>query len=212
MNLSKYISKKTTFNELKAIYGDLTPEKVTCAFTQVADILIPQLKQFGGPKPVVVPVGADQLPHINLARDIAQRMKAEYKFIPPSAVFTKLMPGLKGGKMSSSDPTSAIFFSDSPKEVKKKIMKYAFSGGQDTLEKHRKLGGNPDVDIAFQWLTFFEEDDKKLAKIHKDYKSGKLLSGELKQILVDKINGFLAVHQKERIKAKKNVEKFMVRD
>lgn len=45
------------------------------------------------------------------------------------------------------------------------INKYAFSGGRDTLEEHRQLGGNCDVDVSFQYLTFFLEDDEKLEKI-----------------------------------------------
>ncbi len=116
------------------------------------------------------------------------------------------------GKMSSSEEASAIYTTDTPEQVKKKVMRYAFSGGRTTIEEHRKLGGNPDVDISYQWLTFFEEDDKKLEKIYKDYKAGKLLSGELKQILVDKINEFLRKHQANREKAKKDIEKFMLRD
>jgi len=201
-NLSKFVSKKTTYNELKSIYGKITPEKMVSAFTQVADILHPQLS---GPKPVVVPVGVDQLPHISLTRDIANRMK----LVPPSATFHKLMPGLKGGKLSSSDPGSAIFLTDSPKEIKKRINKYAFSGGQKTLEEHRKKGGNPDIDISYQWLTYIEEDDKKLKKIYNDYKSGKLLSGEMKAILIEKLTKFLEQHQKKRVKAKKQVDKFL---
>ena len=89
-------------------------------------------------------------------------------------------------------------------------MKYAFSGGQDTLEKHRKLGGTPNTDVSFQWLTFFEENDKQLERIHDDYKSGKMLTGELKQILVEKINAFLVDHRKKREKV--NVEDYMLRD
>jgi tryptophanyl-tRNA synthetase len=129
MNLSKYAAKYITFNELKAIYGGLTPGKIISALTQVADILHPQLEENGGPKPVVVPVGVDQLPHINLTRDIATRMKSDYNFILPSATFHKFLPGLKGGKMSSSDKDSCICFNDNPKEVERKIKKYAFSGG-----------------------------------------------------------------------------------
>lgn len=94
--------------------------------------------------------------------------------------------------------------------VEKKINKYAFSGGRDTLEEHRKLGGNPDVDICFQYLRMLlEEDDNKVDKIYKDYKSGKLLSGELKKITIEKINSFLAEHQKKREAAKKVVDKFL---
>lgn len=208
-NLSKYVSKKTTFNELESMYGTLTPEKMISVFTQVADILHPQLKENGGPKPVIVPVGADQLNHINLTRDMASRMKSEYNFILPSAIFNKMLPGLQGGKMSSSRPESYIALTDSPEEVKKKIMKYAFSGGRETIEEHRKKGGNPDVDISYQYLTYFEEDDKKLEKIYNDYKSGKLLTGELKQILIDKLNKFLKHHQAERNKARKKLNKFL---
>ena len=45
------------------------------------------------------------------------------------------------------------------------INKYAFSGGRDTVEDHRKYGGDVTVDIAYQYLTFFLEDDEKLAQI-----------------------------------------------
>jgi len=213
MNLSKLISNKTTFNEVSAIFGDISPAKLVSALTQVADILHPQLKEHGGPKPVVVPVGADQLPHINFTRDIAYKMSREYGFILPSATFNMFIPGLQGGKMSSSNPLSYIALTDSPKEVETKIKKYAFSGGQATIEEHRKKGGSPDIDISYQYLRmFFEPDDRKLKKIYDDYKSGKLLTGELKQILIDKVNLFLKEHQKKRELAKKDIDKFMFKE
>ena len=59
---------------------------------------------------------------------------------------------------------------------------------------------------------FFEPSDEKLAKIEKDYKSGKLLSGELKAILIEKINSFLKEHQKKREEAKKNIDKFIFKN
>jgi tryptophanyl-tRNA synthetase len=59
---------------------------------------------------------------------------------------------------------------------------------------------------------FFEEDDKKLEKIEKDYRSGKLLSGELKAILIEKINSFLKEHQANREKAKKQLDKFILKN
>lgn len=43
--------------------------------------------------------------------------------------------------------------------------KYAFSGGRDTKEEHEKFGGDTDVDVSYQYLTFFLEDDEKLAHI-----------------------------------------------
>ena len=45
------------------------------------------------------------------------------------------------------------------------INKYAFSGGRDTIEEHRQLGGNTEVDVSYQYLTFFLDDDEKLAHI-----------------------------------------------
>ena len=67
--------------------------------------------------------------------------------------------------MSASDANSSIFLSDTPKQIKNKINKYAFSGGGTTVEEHREKGGNCDVDISYQYLTFFLEDDEKLAQI-----------------------------------------------
>jgi len=173
-------------------------------------MLHPQLKEFeGAPLPIIVPVGADQDPHLRLARDLSQRIK-EFKFTQLSSTYHKFMPGLDGGKMSSSNENSYIALTDTPEEAARKIKKYAFSGGQATLEEHRKLGGNPDIDIAFQMLRYgLEPDDKKLQEIENNYKSGKLLSGELKQILIEKITSFLKDHQEKRKKAAKEVEKFL---
>lgn len=67
--------------------------------------------------------------------------------------------------MSASDPNSAIYMTDTPNQIKNKINKHGFSGGRETEELHRKYGGNPDVDVPFQYLSFFEEDDEKLAQI-----------------------------------------------
>jgi tryptophanyl-tRNA synthetase len=70
----------------------------------------------------------------------------------------------------------------------------------------------PEIDVSYQWLTFLEEDDNKLKKIYDDYKSGSLLSGELKQILVDKLNGFLKKHQEAKEKAKDKLDKYVLKD
>ncbi|MGC8676574.1 MAG: tryptophan--tRNA ligase, partial [Candidatus Micrarchaeia archaeon] len=100
---------------------------------------------------------------------------------------------------------------DDEKTVRNKIMKYAFSGGQATAELQRKLGGNPDVDVAFQLLYFFlEEDDKKIEEIRSEYKSGKMLTGELKELAAEKLVEFLKKHNERKEKAKgKQIEKFM---
>ncbi len=206
--LQNLLAKHATFNEFKAVYGAITPGKMISALLQASDMLHPQLSEFEGVLPVIVPVGIDQDPHIRLARDISQRIKS-LKFIQLSSTYHLFAPGLSGGKMSSSDPNSYIALTDSKEEVERKIKKYAFSGGKDTLEEHRKKGGNPDIDVSFQYLRmFFEPDDKKLEKIYNDYKSGKMLTSELKQITIEKINSFLKIHQKKREQMRKYLQNF----
>lgn len=205
--LASNFSRYATFNEFKGVYGEISPGKMIASLLQAADMFHAQLQEFEGPHPVLIPVGIDQDPHLRIARGMASRFK-DYKFIPISSTYHLFMPGLSGGKMSSSDANSYIALTDTPEEVKKKINKYAFSGGQATIEEHRKKGGNPDVDVSYLYLKyFFEQDDKRLEKIYKDYKSGKLLTGELKAILIEKINKFLKEHQKNREKARKIVKK-----
>ena len=166
-----------------------------------------QLPEFEGQFPVLVPVGIDQDPHLRLARDIAKRVRTK-GFTQLSSSYHLFMPGLDGGKMSASVPSSFISMTDSAEDVKRKINKYAFSGGQATLEEHRKKGGNPDIDVCYQYLQmFFEQDDKKLKEIYDNYKSGKLLTGELKKYTIDKINTVLKEHHKKFIKAEKDVKK-----
>lgn len=66
------------FSEVSAIYGfsgETSIAHMESVMAQSADILHPQLKEFGGPKPVVIPVGADQDPHIKLTRDLAYRTR-----------------------------------------------------------------------------------------------------------------------------------------
>ncbi|MEK6945214.1 MAG: tryptophan--tRNA ligase [Nanoarchaeota archaeon] len=206
--LQNLLARHASFNEFKAVYGEISPGKMLSSLLQAADMLHPQLPEFEGKVPVLVPVGFDQDPHLRLARDISQRIKPS--FMQLSSTYNIFIPGLGGGKMSSSDPNSYIALTDSEKEVETKIKKYAFSGGRDTLEEHRKLGGNPDIDVSFQYLKFlFEEDDKKLKKIEQDYRSGKLTTGELKAITIEKINNFLKAHQKKREAARKLVRKFL---
>ena len=162
---------------------------------------------YGKKIPCLIPHAIDQDPHFRLTRDILPKL-GHYK---PASIQCSFLPPLTGmdGKMGSSEG-AAIYLSDRAKEVEHKIKKYAFSGGRDTLEEHRRHGGNPDIDICYQYLRYmFEPDDKKLREIHDSYKSGAMTSGELKQITIDKINAFLKEHQKAREKAKKKVGEFV---
>ncbi len=76
-DLAFELSAEVNWSELKAIYGfnpETTLARMFVTSIQASDILHPQLEVFGGPKPVVVPVGADQDPHIRLTRDLASRV------------------------------------------------------------------------------------------------------------------------------------------
>jgi len=203
------VAKRITYSTAKAAFGLKPENNIGWSFypaMQAAHILFPQFAR--GKHLSVVPVGIDQDPFIRLTRDIAEH--PDFKFEKPAALHAKFIPSLQGSSKMSSSGEGVIFLADSPEEVKRKINKHAFSGGQPTLELQRKKGGNPDIDISFQYLKmFFEPDDKKLKKIHDDYKSGKLMTGELKQILIDKINAFLKEHQKAREAAKKQIDKFL---
>jgi tryptophanyl-tRNA synthetase len=85
---------------------------------------------------------------------------------------------------------------DSPLQTK--INRHAFSGGQANLEDHRRLGGNPDVDVSYIYLTYFEEDDAKLEKLAKDYRSGELLTGDLKKLAIDILQEYVEKFQARR--------------
>lgn len=203
------VAKKMTYSMAKAVFG-LTPSSnigwVFYPAMQAAHILFPQFyereKQI-----TLVPIGIDQDPFMRVTRDVANKLN----FIKPAAIHNMFAPGLKGPKMSSSKG-EAIWLSDDEETVAKKVRKYAFSGGQPSIEKHRKFGGNPDVDVSFLYLKyFFEESDKKLEQIERDYKNGDLLTGELKEYFIEKVNKYLKKHRRMREKVKKNLDKYMLR-
>ncbi|CAL2047572.1 CBN-WARS-1 protein [Caenorhabditis brenneri] len=147
--------------------------------------------------PCLIPCAIDQDPYFRMTRDAAHKLKAA----KPCLIFSTFLPALQGAqtKMSASEPNTCIFLDDTPKQIKNKINKYAFSGGQQTVEEHRAKGGNCDVDISFQFLRFFLEDDQKLAEIREKYTKGEILSGELKAMAtqeVQKIVGEMAERRK----------------
>ena len=74
--------------------------------------------------------------------------------------------------MSASNTDSAVFLTDSDDEIRRKIMTHAFSGGRETAKLQRELGADLDIDVAYQWLRFFLEDDEELDAIGKSYGSG----------------------------------------
>lgn len=176
-------SKKTNFNELKAIYGFNQSTNLAHLYApliQVADILLPQIEEYGGPKKVVVPVGIDQDPHIRLTRDIASKLNEEFGFLSPSSTYHRFLTGLSGDKMSSSKPNTAIFLNDNSKLAGKKV-KTAKTGGRESLKDQKELGGEPDKCVIYEMLVYhLIDNDSELKNIREDCLNGSLLCGECK--------------------------------
>lgn len=207
------VAKKITFSTVKAAFGLTNESNIGSIFytaMQAVPAFLPSVLKKEN-IPCLIPHAIDQDPHFRVSRDIIPKL-GYYK---PASIQCRFLPGLTGmdkdGKMSASEQSTAIYATDDEKTVKMKINKYAFSGGQATIEEHRQKGGDPDIDVAYQWLMFFEEDDQKLRKIYNDYKSGKLLSGELKAILIEKLNKFLKELQEKRKKAAGQIDKFILK-
>ncbi|XP_076924397.1 tryptophan--tRNA ligase, cytoplasmic-like [Bidens hawaiensis] len=144
----------------------------------------------------LIPCAIDQDPYFRMTRDVAPRLG----YNKPALIESSFFPALQGvsGKMNAGDPNSAIYITDSPKKIKDKVNKYAFSGGQDSVENHRKYGANLEVDIPFKYLSFFLEDDEELEHIRKEYGSGRMLTGEVKKKLIDVLTVLVERHRAAR--------------
>ncbi len=300
------LGKRTNLNEFEAIYGfsgETNLAHVQAPLVQVGDILHPQTDEYGGLRPIVVPVGVDQDPHLRLTRGLASktnwfnvndgkssgvviglsvqddnaevlgrmpngrldkdrlkvifagmvsslehlgfsdiqsnpkqgtivvpsatskdksriRMKLlEYErslggmgLLAPSSTYHHFAVGLTGEKMSSSKPKTTLFLRDDLATVEKKIQR-AFSGGQSTVEEHRRLGGNPDIDVAYRYMMyFFEDDDAYLESINADYRAGKILAGEMKQLCIDRATAWLGNLHEMRDQTAHLVQEFLASD
>ncbi len=207
--LAAMLSGKVTFAEMEAIYGTLSPGKITSALLQAADILHKQLDDYEGKHRILVPVGPDQDPHIRLARDLAERAG----FVKPSSTYHMFMKGLDGQKMSSSKPTSYISL-DEPIEDALRKVKNALTGGRITLEEQKKLGGQPDKCMIFSlYFYHFESDDSALDDRRSKCEKGELMCGDCKKELVNRIREWLMDIHAKKIKfrpvAEKMVDKMM---
>ena len=173
----------------------------------LAQIILPQLPEFGGPKPTMIPVGIDQHHYITLARDIADR----FKLVPPSELVWKFLISLKGPslKISAAEEDSTIFLTDTPVDVERKI-KRAYSGGSPLASVQRERGAIPEVCSIFSLLSYNflsnDEWDEKLSA----YRNGEMLTSELKQITTKYVLDFLADHQSKLAEAKKRIPEFIL--
>ncbi len=210
MNLAYLFSRRITANHMRNLYGERQLGLYLAAFTQAGDILMPQLEEFGGPKAVLVPVGCDQVPHMFLSRDIANKFEKEFGFIRPATVVHKFFRALNGlSKMSKRDPMSMLTLSDNPEMVKKKI-NMTLTGGRQTVEEQRKLGGIPEDSVVYELYNYhFVDDDNKVKKVYNDYKTGKLLDGDMKKEITEIVIKFLEEHQKKKEKMLTLAEKLV---
>ena len=111
--------------------------------------------------------------------------------------------------MSASDAESSIFLSDTDAQIRKKIGK-AFSGGQDTRELQREIGGRTAVDVPFQYLTFFMEDDDELERLRVGYEKGELESGDMKKACTKELQAYVSAFRERRAKVTEAVrDEFM---
>ncbi len=199
MRLATIFSAAVTNNMLRAIYGERQVGLYLSALIQAGDILMPQLPEFGGPKPVVVPVGADQDPHIRLARDLAASYQKEFGFVPPSAIYHKLMKSLDGtSKMSKRNPESSLTLEDTPASAARKIMN-GFTGGRATVEEQRRIGGEADkCPIYDEYLFHFALEDEYAKRVYDECYGGVRMCGDCKKELATIVERFFEEHQKKR--------------
>jgi tryptophanyl-tRNA synthetase len=206
-NLAIKLSRGITMSEIKSIYSYTNDQNTGLHFypaIQSAHIILPNLF---GMKNVLVPIGPDEDAHLRTCRDIASR----FGYDKPAVLHSMFLPGLDGNKMSKSKG-NGIFLLDNEKDVKKKVMS-AFSGGKASVEEHRRLGGDPEVDVSYMYLRsyFLKHDEAK--KVYDSYKKGTMLSGEMKNLFLEKISEKIQAFQSkyERV-TEKDVEKVIMRN
>ena len=217
------IWKAVTNNTVNGIFGF----DGTCNIGKIAFPAIQAAPSFPASFPIVlgsrtskecanmaclIPCAIDQDPYFRMTRDIAHKLVPKTHPLggKPALIHSKFFPPLQGadGKMSSSDENSAIFLTDSHELIEKKIKAFAFSGGQETRKLQEELGANLTVDVAYQWLRFFLEDDEELERIGKDYSTGSgefWSTGKVKAHLVEVLKVIVGAHQERRAKVTEEV-------
>ncbi len=209
-NLAIKLSQRYTLSSIKAIYGfpdSTNPGLMFYPVIQAADILLPQEPEFDGKKFTVTPIGIDQDPHLRLARDIAEK----FGYIKPTTFHIKYLPGLRGGKMSKSRPGSALFLDEKPETAAKYAMN-TLTGGRNTIEEQRRLGGEYDKCIVAEYMAAHFNTDVQIAERRRKCLGGKLLCGECKGELTCAIKKFLTEFQARVAKFEKQLDKNLIKN
>jgi len=114
-----------------------------------------------------------------------------FGFVTPSATYHQFIPGLQGGKMSSSIPESTISFSEPDEIVKKKVMA-ALTGGRATLAEQREKGGEPERCPLFLLNLFhMVDDDRELAELRQKCRTGQMMCGQCKKETAERVLSFI---------------------
>jgi tryptophanyl-tRNA synthetase len=207
-SISIEISKRITFSTAKAVFGFSNSSNIgMIGFPplQSAPCFLPSTIE-GKLTPVLIPAAIDQDPYWRITRDIAEKI-GQYK---PAQIHSKFIPGLtSGGKMSSSKPDTALFTTDEPETIEKKV-KNTFTGGQPSVALQRKLGGNADVCPVYWYLNYLFDNEKESIQRYIDCKSGNLLCGDCKNDLIKDVQPFMKEIKKRRENAKSLIKEFMI--
>jgi len=154
---------------------------------QAADILLY--------KGDLVPVGEDQVPHVEISREIARRFNNQYGtvFPEPEPKLTNFarLPGLDGNRMSKSIGNT-ILLSDGPEEIQKKMR----TAVTDPLKVRKNDPGRPEICLVFSYHQKFNPGEVK--EIEAGCRSGKLGCVECKQRAAAAINAALAPMRERR--------------
>jgi tryptophanyl-tRNA synthetase len=196
------IQKCVTTNQVKGIFGFNESHNIgQIAFPAIQaapsfSSAFPHIFNGKTDVPCLIPCAIDQDPYFRMTRDVAPRLG----YHKPALIHSKFFPALQGktAKMSSSDPNSAIFLTDTPDDIETKIKKHAYSGGRANMKEFKKLGADLEVDIPFQYLEFFLEDDAELEQIRQKYGKAEMLTREVKSRLIEVLTKLLKQHQQAR--------------
>ncbi|MFC6719503.1 tryptophan--tRNA ligase [Natrialbaceae archaeon GCM10025810] len=136
------------------------------------------------------------------AEELARQLELDhggYGFLPPSSIYHRFMTGLTGGKMSSSIPASHISLLDDPEDGYDKV-KSATTGGRETAEKQRELGGRADECPVYELYAYLlaGDDDEFAKRVYDECVGGERLCGDCKEQAAQLMKEFLVDHQEKR--------------
>ena len=151
-----------------------------------------------------VPVGKDQVPHVEITREIARKFNNQYGnvFPEPEPLLTKFsrLPGLNGDAKMSKSLNNTILLSDAPEVVKSKLKK-AVTDPQKIRKGDR---GHPDICLVFSYHKKFNTDE--IPEIDAGCRSGKLGCFDCKMNCAEKISSFLEPIREKRKYYLKNLD------